>query len=194
MKPALTAATRVPPTSPGRTTPPVLLHAGRPVILRFLSAHRCQFAGSWDRVAGVFFSLKGPPHFQAQGTIWVGLGVSFSGIQQRQQERDAKTLTSKRLTLRDEDLMRSAMGDGGLPTHRRVGRPTIRELNAHEDREGRSRQGGARQRHRRRDPEPDAHATREPSHLVLICRPRPTATPPDACLTPYHRTGFRLWS
>jgi hypothetical protein len=56
------------------------------------------------------------------------LSAAFADIQSRQKERDAKTLTSKRLTLRDEDLVRKAMGDSGLPTRRRVGRPTIREL------------------------------------------------------------------
>jgi hypothetical protein len=66
----------------------------------------------------------------AQGAIADSkvLSAAFADIQSRQPERDAKTLTSKRLTLRDEDLMRKAMGEGGLPTRRRVGRPTIREL------------------------------------------------------------------
>jgi hypothetical protein len=53
------------------------------------------------------------------------LGAALADVQLKQQARDARTLTSKRLTLRDEDLMRKAMGEPGLPARR--GRPTIRE-------------------------------------------------------------------
>jgi len=55
------------------------------------------------------------------------LGAALADIQRRQQERDAHTLANTWLTLRDEDLLRKAMGEAGLPTRRKVGRPTIRE-------------------------------------------------------------------
>jgi hypothetical protein len=55
------------------------------------------------------------------------LGSLLADIQRRQQERDAETLAAKRLTLREEDLMRKAMGQSGLPNRRGPGRPTIRE-------------------------------------------------------------------
>jgi hypothetical protein len=42
------------------------------LLAAILALLACQFAGSRDRVAGVFFSLKGPPDFQAQGTTWAG--------------------------------------------------------------------------------------------------------------------------
>lgn len=47
------------------------------------------------------------------------LGPLLAEIQKRQQERDAETLATKRLTLRDEDMMRKAMGGAGLPTRRK---------------------------------------------------------------------------
>jgi hypothetical protein len=64
----------------------------------------------------------------AQGAIADNkvLGAALVDIQRRQQERDALTLRTKRLTLRDEDLMRQHMGEDGLPD-RRMGRRTIRE-------------------------------------------------------------------
>lgn len=64
----------------------------------------------------------------AQGAIADNkvLGAALVDIQRRQQERDALTLRTKRMTLRDEDLMRQQMGAEGLRT-RRAGRPTIRE-------------------------------------------------------------------
>jgi hypothetical protein len=40
-------------------------------------------------------------------------------IRERQQERDAQTLATKRLPLRDEDLMWKGMGEAGLPTRRK---------------------------------------------------------------------------
>lgn len=46
------------------------------------------------------------------------LGSILAEIQKRQQERDAQTLATKRLTLRDEDLMRKGMGETGLSTRR----------------------------------------------------------------------------
>jgi hypothetical protein len=39
------------------------------------------------------------------------LGLLLADIQQRQRERDAETLATRRLTLREEDLMRKAMGE-----------------------------------------------------------------------------------
>lgn len=45
------------------------------------------------------------------------LGPLLAQIRQ-QQERDAQVLATKRLTLRDEDLMRKNMGQAGLPTRR----------------------------------------------------------------------------
>ena len=47
------------------------------------------------------------------------LGPLLAEIQKRQQERHAETLATKRLTLRDEDLMRKEMGQTGLPTRRK---------------------------------------------------------------------------
>jgi hypothetical protein len=49
------------------------------------------------------------------------LGPILAEIQKRQQERDAQTLATKRLTLRDEDLMRKDMGEVGLATRRKRG-------------------------------------------------------------------------
>ena len=46
------------------------------------------------------------------------LGHVLSVIAQGQRERDKRTLQTKRLTLRDEDLMRKAMGEPGLTTRR----------------------------------------------------------------------------
>jgi hypothetical protein len=46
------------------------------------------------------------------------LGPLLADIQRRQQERDAHTLATKRLTLREEDLMRKVMGEPGLLTRR----------------------------------------------------------------------------
>lgn len=43
------------------------------------SREPCQFAGSRGPGTGFFFTPKGPPDVQAQGTTWTGLGVSFSG-------------------------------------------------------------------------------------------------------------------
>jgi hypothetical protein len=50
-------------------------------------------------------------------------------IQRQQQERDARTLASKRMTLREEDLFRESLGET-LPAERssRGTRPTIRQL------------------------------------------------------------------
>jgi hypothetical protein len=45
----------------------------------------------------------------------------------RQTERDTETVARKRLTLREEDLMRKSMGVEPLSTRRPV-RPTLREL------------------------------------------------------------------
>lgn len=47
------------------------------------------------------------------------LGPLLAQIRERQQERDAETLATKRLTLRDADLMRKNMGQPGLPTRRK---------------------------------------------------------------------------
>jgi hypothetical protein len=47
------------------------------------------------------------------------LGPLFADIRRHQQERDAQTLATKRLTLRDEDLMRRNMREAGLPTRRK---------------------------------------------------------------------------
>ena len=47
------------------------------------------------------------------------LGPLLAEIRERQQERDAETLATKRLTLRDEDLMRKGVGQTGLPTRRK---------------------------------------------------------------------------
>jgi hypothetical protein len=47
------------------------------------------------------------------------LGPLLAQIRQQQEERDAQTLATKRLTLRDEDLMRKGMGQVGLPTRRK---------------------------------------------------------------------------
>jgi hypothetical protein len=47
------------------------------------------------------------------------LGPLLAEIQKRQQERDAETLATKRLTLRDEDSMRKGMGQAGLRTRRK---------------------------------------------------------------------------
>jgi hypothetical protein len=46
------------------------------------------------------------------------LGPLLAQIQRRQQERDTETLATKRMTLRDEDLMRKDMGEAGLPGRR----------------------------------------------------------------------------
>jgi hypothetical protein len=53
------------------------------------------------------------------------LGAALTDIQRQQQERDANTLATKRLTLREEDLMRQAMGEPGLPTRRQGRRPAV---------------------------------------------------------------------
>ena len=55
------------------------------------------------------------------------LAAALGVVQRRQRERDSEVLAKKRLTLREEDLLRKAMGEEELAT-RRVGRPTIREL------------------------------------------------------------------
>lgn len=47
------------------------------------------------------------------------LGPLLAQIRAQQEERDAQTLATKRLTLRDEDLMRKSMGQTGLPTRRK---------------------------------------------------------------------------
>lgn len=57
------------------------------------------------------------------------LSAALADVQQRQRERDAEVLAKKRLTLREEDLLRQAMGEEGLAT-RRPGRHTGRELAA----------------------------------------------------------------
>lgn len=46
------------------------------------------------------------------------LGPLLAQIRAQQEERDAQILATKRLTLRDEDLMRKNMGGPGLPTRR----------------------------------------------------------------------------
>lgn len=46
------------------------------------------------------------------------IGHTLAIIQVMQRERDANTLRTRRLTLRDEDLMRKAMGEAGLPNRR----------------------------------------------------------------------------
>jgi transposase len=51
------------------------------------------------------------------------LGHTLTLIQAYQQERDANTLRTARLTLRDEDLMRKSMGEVGLPNGRRRRKP-----------------------------------------------------------------------
>jgi hypothetical protein len=56
------------------------------------------------------------------------LGPLLADIQQRQHERDATTLATKRLTLREEELVRKGMREAGQPARRAPGRPTIREL------------------------------------------------------------------
>ena len=64
----------------------------------------------------------------AQGAITDNkvLSAALTDIHRRQQQRDATTLTQRRLSLREEDLLLQRMGQAGLQT-RRVGRPTIRE-------------------------------------------------------------------
>jgi hypothetical protein len=47
------------------------------------------------------------------------LGPLLAQIRQQQEERDAQVLATKRLTLRDEDLMRKNMGQARLPTRRK---------------------------------------------------------------------------
>jgi hypothetical protein len=47
------------------------------------------------------------------------LGSLLAQIQRRQQERDTETLATKRMTLRDEDLMRKDMGEAALPQRRK---------------------------------------------------------------------------
>ena len=47
------------------------------------------------------------------------LGPLLAQIRAQQEERDAQTLATKRLTLRDEDLMRKGMGKPGLQTRRK---------------------------------------------------------------------------
>jgi hypothetical protein len=55
------------------------------------------------------------------------LSAALLEARTRQTERDTETLAKKRLTLREEDLMRTSMGVEPLST-RRPGRPTLREL------------------------------------------------------------------
>lgn len=47
------------------------------------------------------------------------LGPLLAQIRAQQEERDAQTLATKRLTLRDEDLMRKGLGQAGLRTRRK---------------------------------------------------------------------------
>jgi hypothetical protein len=51
------------------------------------------------------------------------LGHTVTLIHAYEQERDANTLRTARLTLRDEDLMRKSMGEVGLPNGRRRPKP-----------------------------------------------------------------------
>ena len=44
------------------------------------------------------------------------LGPPLEQIRAEQEERDAETLATQRLTLHDEDLIRKGMGQAGLPT------------------------------------------------------------------------------
>jgi hypothetical protein len=55
------------------------------------------------------------------------LSAALIDVRTRQTERETETLAKKRLTLREEDLMRENMGVERLST-RRPGRPTLREL------------------------------------------------------------------
>ncbi len=54
------------------------------------------------------------------------LAAALMDVQRRQQERTTETLAKRKLTLRDEDLLRKSMGGAGLAA-RRPGRPTVRE-------------------------------------------------------------------
>jgi hypothetical protein len=56
------------------------------------------------------------------------LGAALADIQHQQELRDSRMLETKRMTLREEDLYRKALGEVGLPERRRRGRPTIKEL------------------------------------------------------------------
>ena len=56
------------------------------------------------------------------------LAPALREIQRQQAERASQGLSKKRMTLRDEDLLRKSLGDSGLPTRRAPGRPTIREV------------------------------------------------------------------
>lgn len=57
------------------------------------------------------------------------LAAALTDIQRQQHEREARTLATKRMTLREEDLYREALGET-LPAERsrRGTRPTIREV------------------------------------------------------------------
>lgn len=55
------------------------------------------------------------------------LSAALADVQQRQRERDDAKLARKKLTLREEDLLRQSLGEDGLP-NRRAGRRTICEL------------------------------------------------------------------
>jgi transposase len=58
-----------------------------------------------------------------QGAIVENKLLGHTIIQAYQQQRDANRLSTRRLTLRDEDLMRKAMGEDGLRHRRRRSKP-----------------------------------------------------------------------
>jgi hypothetical protein len=124
------------------------------------------------------------------------LAAALMDVQRRQQESMTETLAKRKLTLRDEDLLRKSMGDAGLAA-RRPGRPTIREQALARQAAEQTRKAAASgsvidhlvaqtvqrlaampvEAHRLATPTPAACATSRPHSTVNDSRGEPRASP-----------------